>query len=395
MHIPSAKNYNEMLTESGRIWFVPSIGNDTNAILLKGYTNVLKAIMTGCRVTISFAINQSPSSPILVSCVQIYDDKDNAMMVLTAHINKNEHTIISKILNRESTPLFLYDELNRNIGWADSSWNSCTDKITQLISSSQPLYTGVSTKDVQSALDNLQISLDPTIVISSATQINFEQIDLVSQSFSAINIYGYSVNDHGHMFNALSEDEGGGFEQSAWQLLENLFDYHLYKSPQTISQTKQKRELTDIFGFSDIGIFLFETKVSAVINTSPQRSTQRRAKNIESQIKKALDQLCGAVRVIKSSQNIVSQSGVQLNFDRQLIPHGVVVISEMIPTVNWLYIAQILMKKSLESSAMLHILDLEELRYLISHSFSIYHFDYYLTQRFNRVHLSFAMSKYA
>lgn len=161
--------------------------------------------------------------------------------------------------------------------------------------------------------------------------------------------------------------------------------YPVYKSPQTINNAGKERELTDIFGFNDKGVFLFETKVSSVLNTSPERSTERRAKNIESQIKKALGQLCGAIRVIKNNQKVVSKSGNELSFDRQIVPHGIVVISEMFPFVNWIEIAYTLMDAALENSSMLHVIDLEELRNLVGYSSSVYHFDYYLMQRFEDV----------
>jgi hypothetical protein len=382
MHIPSAEIYKEMLRETASVWFVPADGSDTHAILLKAPANILKAIIQGCEVSISFAISQSENLPVLVSCVQIDDDKGAPIMVLNPHINSIEHKALPEILNRKSTPLFLYDELSRNIAWSESSWKNCTENISQLISLFQPFYTGSFSKNVESALDSLQISLDPTVIIPSANQINFERVNIVFQGFNAIDIYSYSVNDQAHMFNALSTDEGGGFEQSSWQLAENLFDCQLYKSPQTISSNGKKRELIDIFGFTEKGVFLFEIKVASVLNTSPKRTTERRAKNIEGQINKAIGQLCGAIRVVRKNQKITSNFGVELNFNRQIVPHGVVVISEMMPSIDWERISKTLIEESLESSAMLHIVDLEELKNLIAHSNSIDHFDYYLMQRF-------------
>ena len=385
MHIPSAEIYKKMLHEAARIWFVPAVGIDTHAILLKAPANVLKAVMRGCKVKLSFAIDKSANSPVLVSCVQIYDDQDAPVMVLSPHINQIEHNALPEILDRKSTPLFLYDELSRNIAWAESSWSEGVDKVSHLMSSSQSFYAGVSTNAVQSALDNLQISLNSAIIIPSGTYIDFEQIELIAQSFNAIDLYSYSVNDQGHMFNALSKDEGGGFEQSIWQLIESLFDHQLYKSPQTTNNAGKERELTDIFGFNDKGIFLFEAKVSSVLNTSPERSTERRAKNIESQIEKALRQLCGAIRVIRSNQKVVSKSGSELSFDRQIVPHGIVVISEMLPFIKCREVTYALIEAAKESSSMLHIIDLGELWNLVSYSSSVYHFDYCLMQRFEAV----------
>ncbi|MCY7279245.1 MAG: hypothetical protein LH702_37310 [Phormidesmis sp. CAN_BIN44] len=385
MHIPSAEIYKEIFHEPAGIWFVPALGTDTHAILLKAPTNVLKAVMAGCEVKISFAIDQSADLPVLISCVQIYDDKDTPVMVFSPHIKEVEHKALPEILNRKSTPLFLYDELSRNIAWAESAWSQDTDKVSQLILSFQSLHSGEATEVVQFALDNLQVSLDPAIIIPSATQISFDQIGLVSQSFNAIDILSYSVNDKAHIFNALSKDEGGGFEQSAWQLLESLFDYQLYKSPQTINNAGKERELTDLFAFNDKRTFLFEAKVSSVLNTSSERSTERRTKNIESQIKKALGQLYGAMRAIRSEQKIVSKSSIELNFDRKIVPHSIVVISEMFPAVNWTEITKALMETALESSSMVHIIDLVELRNLIGYSSNVYYFDYYLMQRFEAV----------
>jgi hypothetical protein len=385
MHIPSEDVYKKILHEAAGIWFVPSIGADAHAILLKAPTNVLKALMAGCEVKVTFAFDRSANAPILVSCIQIYDDEASPLMVFNPHRNRIQHSALLEILNRESTPLFLYDELSRNIAWAQSSWSGHPDKIFQLISSFQDLYTGESTDDVQHALDNLQISLDSAITIPFATRIGFEQIGLRSLSFNTKDIYSFSVNDKAKMFNALGEDEGGGFEQTTWQLLESLFDYQLYKSPQTISDSGRKRELTDIFGCNDKGLFLFETKVSSVLNTSPERSTERRARNIESQIRKALGQLTGGIRAVRSDQKIVSKSGIELHFNHEIVPHGIVVVSEMLPAVNWAEVLRLLMKASLESSSMLHIVDLEELLFLIRYSNSVYHFDYYLMQRYGAV----------
>ncbi|MGG6268552.1 hypothetical protein ACQ4M3_29340 [Leptolyngbya sp. AN03gr2] len=384
MHIPSEEIYREIFHESAGIWFVRSVGTDSHAILLKAPTNVLKAIMAGCTVKVSFTVDQSAYPPILTSCVQIYDGKDAPFMVFGSHINQAEHSALPEILNRRSTPLFLYDELIRNVAWAETSWGNAVDRVSQLILSFESFYAGVSTKDVQSALDNLQSSLVPNSVAQAAL-LNSEQVELTSASFNTIDVYVYGVNDKIQMFNALSEDEGGGLEQSTWQLLESLFIDQIYRSPQVLSDNGKIRELTDIFCFTNQGIFLFETKVSSVLNTSLERSTERRAKNIESQIEKALRQLRGAIKTVRSGQKIVTKSGVELNFNREIVPHGVVVISEMFPFINWDEITICLMKTALESNSMIHILDLQELRTLIGCSSSFNHFDYYLMTRLETV----------
>jgi hypothetical protein len=384
MHIPSSDVYKELFNEEAGVWFVRSIGTDTHAILLKARLNVLKAIMIGCKVKASFAVYQSENTSILISCISIYDDKDAPILILNPHLSKIEHIALVEILHRESTPLFLYDELGRNIAWGESSWSQSLDNVIKLISLSESLYDGKFIRDVKYALDNLQISLDPTIVIPSAYPIKFEQVDLLSHNYKSMDIWGVSVNDKGQLFNSLSKDEGGGFEQTVWQLLEDLFAYQLYKSPQTISNREKKRELTDIFGVTDMGLFLFESKTVLVLNTSPERGTERRARNLEGQIKTALSQLVGGIRSIKNGYKIVSQSDIDIDVNRKLCPHGIVVISETLPKINWGDVFQCLMKSSVESRSMLHIFDLNELRIFVDNSPNVNHFDYYLMKRFEQ-----------
>lgn len=57
----------------------------------------------------------------------------------------------------------------------------------------------------------------------------------------------------------------------------------------------------------------------------------------------------------------MSKFGIELDFDRAIVPHGIIVMSEMLPAVNWTEMLQSLVEAALESSSMLHITDLREL----------------------------------
>ena len=71
-----------------------------------------------------------------------------------------------------------------------------------------------------------------------------------------------------------------------------------------------------------------------------------------------------------------------MKHDGKLIPHGIIVISEKIPAVNWNDIFFLLVKSALKTQSMIHILDLQELREYVGHSKSANQFDHYLMQRF-------------
>ena len=56
---------NEMANEPTSVWYVPAIGEGANAILLKCQTNVIKAIVQGCRVELMFGMTKNEHSSIL------------------------------------------------------------------------------------------------------------------------------------------------------------------------------------------------------------------------------------------------------------------------------------------------------------------------------------------
>src|SRR5205823_3685028 len=131
-------------------------------------------------------------------------------------------------------------------------------------------------------------------------------------------------------------DEGYVLEHGTWHLLEHLFAGKVFHSPQVAEPTKT-RELTDIFGYCDVGMCFVETKAMAILSTDPERSTERRAKNIQKQIDKGLGQLPGAMRSVAMGLPLTSKSGEPICIPKDVGPfrHGIVMVSELLPVVDW------------------------------------------------------------
>jgi len=169
---------------------------------------------------------------------------------------------------------------------------------------------------------------------------------------------------------ALSDpDEGGGLEQSAHQLLEYLYPLNLYRSPK-VKDGKSTRELTDLLAFNSESICLIEAKVLSIISTQLNRSGDRRARGVEKQIKKALQQLEGAIKKIKAREEIFTRRGqrISINSNDEALIHGIVLISSMEQLLNWREIAKWIITKSRDNMALFHVLDLMELQRLIAYS---------------------------
>ena len=207
--------------------------------------------------------------------------------------------------------------------------------------------------------------------------------ELTLDQFKEFGLYTVGLREAGR-FSLADKDEGGGLEQSVWHLLESLFQHRIYRSPQVVNGNKV-RELTDVLAASDYGIFLIESKAMAVLNTSKEQITSRRAKNIESQIRKALRQLVGAIKSVQQGLQIVTQDGQEIEINRELLPHAIVLLSEMNSAIDFNSITAELFKTQIESRAMFHIVDLRELAMLVGGSKTVNLFDYFLCQRAEEV----------
>lgn len=110
---------------------------------------------------------------------------------------------------------------------------------------------------------------------------------------------------------------------------------------------------------------------------------EKKIKSVQKNIFKALNQLKGAIRKIRAGNKITTKDGIEIEFDRNIVPHGVVLISELVPFGNWDKVVFETIKLIKDSKSMIHILDLRELTVLVSFSRDENVFDYNLMERWN------------
>ena len=175
-------------------------------------------------------------------------------------------------------------------------------------------------------------------------------------------------------------NEGGNFEQQIWASLEKLFEFQIFKNPK-IAHKKGIRGLTDIFAFSDFGIFHIETKALGIFKVEAERSMDSKVKGLQQQIEKGINQLIGAVKKL-TEQQVFDEQGNEIVFDKTLLPHCIVLISELLPFGEWEEILKKVLMAMIENRFYLHIMDFRELMQFIGYSQgSKDKFDYFLVQR--------------
>lgn len=384
MYLPSEEIYKELRVEPSGIWFAHSRGSDTHAILLKSPLNALKSLIKGSVLRIGFSVKDTPDGKVLMSAMYIHDDTESPLITISSHIQYDQQLTLLEILRKCSRPrVFFYDELARNVASAQCYFNDQRLEVVNLMGSLSEFYVGDPNHSVIQALDHFEKTAGGVLKHDTLALREIIMVELSLKQFQEYHIYAVGNQEVGY-FNIAQENEGDGLEQSVCHLLEELFGSNIYRCPQVL-KGKKYRELTDVLATTGLGTFLIESKSISVIGAGPAQTKARKAKNIESHIKKGLNQLVGAVKSIRDGRKIQTSEGIEIIVNQDLVPHGIVLISEMFPFLDWDSVVTQLMEAALKSKAMLHIVDLREFTTLVTASKSADTLDYYLMQRFEQV----------
>jgi hypothetical protein len=185
-------------------------------------------------------------------------------------------------------------------------------------------------------------------------------------------------------------NEGRELERLTFHALEALFPFGAFHSP-WIGEGKKRRELCDVLAVSRVreveseGIFVIQNKVASAFPEGLKRKTSRRAKSIQNNIMEGIDQLEGAIKVLRVGETVYrSAYGTPLAADPpELAGHleplnlreraaqigqGIVVISDMHEAVDWQAVFLALGRVFLSTGYYCHVLDLQEIARLVMHA---------------------------
>lgn len=154
-------------------------------------------------------------------------------------------------------------------------------------------------------------------------------------------------------------NEGETFERQAWVSLESLFDAQIYRNPK-VPHRKGMRELTDVFAFSDYGLFLIETKSLGILSAQYEKAMEKKVKGLQQQIHKGIDQLVAAVKKLAERVAVFDTKDNEIHFNRELLPHCILLVSELLPFGEWKEIEIKMMVAMVENNIYLHVMDLRE-----------------------------------
>lgn len=386
-----------MLFEPSFLWFVPSEGSDTHAILVKANSYILRSIIRGAKVQLFCAVNEQESEKHLCLALRVYDDAAHPQLIFKVQIDEEEHFAFWEIMKRKSTPVFFFDELCQCVAWTESQFNEQrASEISGLIGSPKRLYTGKFNENTLHSMNCMDYTIDPSRRHKGAEPIQIVDLEIKLNRFETWEIFNYSVEE-GHKFEIRAE-EGEGFEQRVWAALESIFPLGIYKSPQVL-KGKKERELIDVLCLAGDNMLLVEAKAMSIFTGNLEKDIDRKVGNLQKQVDKALKQLEGAIKQIRKKSSVFreqiqksdSRRDIKFTENQILAPHAVVIVSELLPYGDWSHYSQKILQLSKDNQALFQIIDLAELmKIVIASSKSTYDmetranaFDYYLSERFD------------
>ncbi len=363
MHIPSERVYKEMNREVASIWYIPANNGQETSFLIKAPTPTLKALIVGCSMRLLFGIKDN----FLCCGVKILDVPDTPLLISGAQIVFEEQKALLKSMKQKKFPIFLFNEMDICVASSYINISQEDSEIMQVfLTGRDDLYTGDFNDDVLLALDCFATSIDKTKIYPNAYEIPIIEVIPQIDKWKTINMY-FLNNDSSYEVNVSNPLEGETFENTIWGSLESVFPKTLYKSPQ-IQQGNKKREFTDIFAYHKYGSFLIEAKDLSVIKTGFDKNQTKRILGIQKQVKKAIKQLVGAVNAFKRGTALFDAKGNEILVNRDIPPHCIVLITELMECGNWDEISEQLLNAIKQTGALFHLLDLREFITLLKQS---------------------------
>ncbi|HFS6714806.1 TPA: hypothetical protein ACH1K7_001969 [Proteus mirabilis] len=357
MHIPSYRVSEEMHSTSASVWYVPAIDSESPfAILIKAPTSSIKAIISQCKVNLVFAKELG----VLCKGIRIHDMPDSPIMFYDIQRHHEDHLALINILNKGiHIPVFIYNEMDWCLAWTYASLEK--EKIEQtidLIGDINLLHNIDDRKEISRILDCFVFTTDKSQNYDNTHLINLSELDIYFETWNVIDNSLVGLNES-YSVTIDDKNEGETFEKAAWASIESIFPLSIYKSPNVIVGEK-KRELTDILAYCNEATFLIEVKDISILQAGFNRDSDRKTKGVQKQIKKAIQQLIGAVGSLNKNYLIMDSNDKKIKIINSDIKHCVVLVTEIMEYGDWSEIYKSIVLASKNSKAFFHVMDFRE-----------------------------------
>lgn len=344
---------------------------------------LVREIYKGAQVVLDVYVVKVINEYVVVYGLAVYDDKTHPKLIYGACRSVLEMQNLVSFLKLETFPVQFHNEIQVPILNANCKFDpQKSTKILSAITDFKCLSRESNDKVREKALDIIEkftrneAGNEPLIVLKCELSLEFSKMLPINVDF----LDSEQISLEG-------EEQGKELENLTYILFEDLFQYGTFHSPKR-DDTKGLLEICDVLAVSRInpleneGVFVVQNKVT--LTDGKDRTLKKKGKSIESNIKKAIRQSIGAIRKIKKGIQVYKSDGTRIEADppeieklieplelkdrAQNVGFGIIVISDMHESVNWVSVLLKLVE-AYEKTGYLHfVLDLSEICKLIENS---------------------------
>jgi len=271
------------------------------------------------------SIFRIPNSKFVGYAIVIDDDPDKPYAIWSLIETESELTALKRVFSGETFYVALFNEADVNVSTAHTKISEKPQKLGFLFDEEIQYGKEGEWKEHEDAASSIfekirsrEVYNEDNIYMRKSTVCDWKEISslYITSQLSTCEL------------NILSSEEGGQQEQLAQWLTDSLHVEGTYLNPQ-VKESAKERELCDLFVSYVGGCFLFESKALAVLTREELPNRSKLKKSVSKHFNKAFKQLVGACKNIKRNLVITNKEGQELEINREISPHCVVLVPDM------------------------------------------------------------------
>jgi len=321
MHVLASHNRSEFLSCPQLIRFDYPKGRDGHepTLLIKASTLLLKYIARGVRMQLAF----SRLDNRLLYALKVFDDPEAAAVLWSILERDEEKAALEALAKGEPCQVFLYNEIAVNVAWSEVSLSVADTDLTTI-------DKGAATGRVDhAAIKNAASAIIDRFHRDGASSADIVVVDIAGTTdWKPVRNTFITSGASSSLLDLFAKDEGNQQEQIGVWLTDNLHPLGVHHSPQ-IPKGNGFRELADILLSYQYGSIVIESKSISILLRDALPDRAKLAHDITAHITKAVGQLKGGIRMIKSGTPVTSKAGGALDIERTQPIHGIVLIPDL------------------------------------------------------------------